>query len=73
MVVPGLGPVALPIPIAHSSEPPPAELAGIIDSEPATTWNEHWVGLDLDQAQKIAGQLIESFNVMRRFPALHWG
>ena len=70
MVIPGLGPVALPVPIAHSDREPEGWERELFDSEPASEWNEHWVGVDLERARQLGGAVIEAFNAMRYFPHL---
>lgn len=70
MLIPGLGPVALPVPVAHSSREPEGWETDFFESEPASMWNEHWVGVDLEAAQRYGGQMIEAFRALRRFPAL---
>lgn len=68
--IPGFGPFAVGLPIAHSDHPPPPELEEFVDSHPATKWNEHWAGIDLEAAERATSSFIESFNYLRRFPVL---
>jgi len=72
MNVPGLGPVALPIPIVHSDHRPPPALEEFFEVKPASEWNEHWAAIDLPRAQKVAASFLESFDLLYNSPELGW-
>ena len=70
MPVPGLGPFPLPVPIVHSDHPPEGWEAEVFTYKEASEWDEHWAGIDLEQARFAANVMIDAFRLTRDLPLL---